>query len=67
MSLPEMDYSFPPKFPKIAHQPSHHNEVFVKPNLQYIDQELHPLYVQTQNLISDLHKERMKRVEEDNK
>lgn len=66
MRLPEMDYSFPPKFPQLPHQPVHHNDVFVKPSIQYIDQELHPLYVQTQNLISDLHKERMKRVEEDN-
>ena len=66
MPLPDVDMKFPPSFPKIAHQPSHQNEIFVKPNLQYIDQELHPLYVQTQNLISDLHKERMKRVEEDN-
>jgi hypothetical protein len=67
MTLPEVDMSFPPKFPTITHQSSHENEIFVKPNLQYIDQELHPLYVQTQNLITDLNKERLKRVEEDNK
>ena len=66
MPLPNQNHSWPPSFPNIAHQPSHHNDIFVKPNLQYVDQELHPLYVQTQNLISDLHKERLKRVEEDN-
>ena len=66
MTLPEVDMSFPPKFPTVTHQPSHHNDIFVKPNVEYIDQELHPLYVQTQNLISDLYKERLKRTEEDN-
>lgn len=64
--LPTQGHDWPPKMPNFKEQPRNYNEIFVKPNLDYVTQELHPLYTQHQNFITDLHKERMFRDTEDN-